>query len=371
MNLGNVFANRIEWIQWYEYTGVYGGSFWIIIVNGLLFSIFKNIHRKQVRPIIYTSSYGIAILVLPFLFSYYLFSKEIPNDNKLSIAVLQPNIDSYHEKFDGLSDMQQSKKIVTQLINSQNSVDIYLLPETAIPKNFNIGKKPYPASIDYLLSWSKAKESSIIGGFYTHDSVNYNSALYIKNGEILGSRNKIKLLAFAESIPFEFIGKWIGKYIEQKGGISQSFGRDKKAKPFQISTHTSVGTLICFESVFPDIAAEIIRNNAQFLLIITNDDWWGNSAGYRQHFAFAKLRAIENRRAIARSANTGISGFINAKGETIKISTYKTAAVLSNTIFSPNKVSFFSIYEPTIRYLLIAISVTLFAISRIIRQAKD
>ena len=76
--------------------------------------------------------------------------------------------------------------------------------------------------------------------------------------------------------------------------------------------------MICYESIYGAYVSQYVRNGAQFLCVITNDGWWGDTPGYRQHFSYARLRAVENRRSIARSANTGISGFIDPRGDVMQ-----------------------------------------------------
>ncbi len=124
--------------------------------------------------------------------------------------------------------------------------------------------------------------------------------------------------------------------------------------------NTKIGTLICFESIFPDIISEMVRDGAQFLIVITNDDWWGNTPGYRQHFAFARIHAIESRRPIARSANTGISGFIDANGMVLQKSEYKEKTIMTETLISPLYETFFSYNEVGIRLFILIISGLIF-----------
>ena len=97
-----------------------------------------------------------------------------------------------------------------------------------------------------------------------------------------------------------------------------------------------VGPIICYESIYGSFVTEYIRKGADFLAIITNDAWWGNTAGHRQLLSYSRLRAIENRRSIVRSANTGISAIINRKGELINYLPYNHEGLLRG-YFSPAK----------------------------------
>lgn len=362
MNLGNVFANNIEWIQWYEYTGIYGGSFWIILCNGLVYRLIKSIFQQQY---IKSSTYFISVLLLislPLSLSHYLLDKYNPPDQSIKITVVQPNIDTYTEKFTGMTPLAQSEKIIHQL-NKQNTAKLIVLPETAIPENFNIDIIPFPESIQKLLSFSKENRRSIIGGFYTKDKWTYNSALFIDEGEIQQMRHKQKLLPFGESMPFDWFYTVFQKQIEKDGGNTIGFGKDKEARIFDIDQDGEIGALICFESVFPDITSEMVRKGAQILLVLTNDDWWRKTPGHQQHFAYSRLRAIENRRYIVRSANTGISGFIDSKGHVLKSSSYKTVDILSMKCQLYAKMTFFSRQEVKIRFFILFFALFFFSIS--------
>lgn len=355
MNLGNVFANKPEWIQWYEYTGIYGGGVWIIITNGLIYRLLKSLINLQYykASIAFTST--LLLISLPLLLSYHLTNQIIPSTQSIEISVLQPNIDTYTEKFNALTPLAQTKKIIRQL-NNQNTAQLIVLPETAIPENFDIRENPYPKSISQLINWTKDNHKQIIGGFYCKDSLNYNSALFLEEGEIISARHKQKLLPFGESMPFDWFYKVFQDQIEKDGGNTIGFGRDREARVFELEPSSQIGTLICFESAFPDITSEMVKKGAQILLVITNDDWWHDTPGYRQHFAYSRLRAIENRRYIARSANTGISGFINDKGEILQSSTYKETAILSQKCQLFSKITFFSQHEAKIRYFILSMS---------------
>jgi len=365
MSLGNVFANKIEWIQWYEYTGVYGGSIWIIIINGLLYRVLKTVQSQQVKSVAKSIIIAAAMLFIPILLSYSILKPPLASSPGLEISILQPNIDTYLEKFDKYSPEEQSRMIIDQL-NAGKTNQLLLLPETVIPQYFNATKRPYPESIQHLLNWSKQHHKDIIGGFNTKDSMySYNSALMIEEGSILQHRNKIKLLPFGEKMPFAWIYHVFKDQISRDGGNLFEYGMDNEAQVFQLDKFDTakLGVLICFESVFPDLNCEMVQKGAQCLLFITNDDWWKDSAGHRQHFAYARLRAIENRRYIVRSANTGISGFIDDYGRVIEQTKYKEQTMISQSIPLNKELTFFSKYERLFRYLYTLMAFILFGLS--------
>jgi len=370
MSLGNVFANNTDWVQWYEYFGIYGGAFWVIIANGIIFRMLLKLKSKKIKLIIASSILVLLFLFIPIFFSQFLLRKEYPIKSELTIAVVQPNFDTYTEKFSGLSPLQQSEKMMDMLDGVDSSIDLCILPETAIPENIYEPANEYPPSIELVLEKSKHCNYAILASYYSYDSLNsYNTAALIQNGRILQTRHKSKLVPFAESMPFQFISKGLKSIIQKEGGTGSTFGRDEFAKAFQMNKpiKSRLGTLICFESVFPDIIAEMVRDGAEFLVIITNDDWWFDTPGHRQHFAFARLHAIENRRSIARSANTGISGFIDPWGRVMHHSNYKEKTILYHTQTSPNYMTFFTQNEYRIRIFILIISAGIF-ISSILKR---
>ena len=108
------------------------------------------------------------------------------------------------------------------------------------------------------------------------------------------------------------------------------------------------------------------------MFITTNDGWWGNTAGHRQHFIYARLRAIETRRSIARSANTGISAFINQRGDILQESNYWEPAVLKDSINANDKITYYTQQGDYIARIAAFISVMLLliAISMALRNRK-
>ncbi len=373
MNLGHVFANHIQWIQWYAYTGVYGGVFWVIVANGLIFRVIFKLKlsdqkaslKKQAASLFALSA---IIIFSPIFLSQYLMNQNLDYSKTLNVLLVQPNVNTYAEKFNGLSTFQQSEHIIEMLENTDTNT-IVILPETAIPEFFKLDSI-YPKSIDTLLEFSKEKNLKILGGFSTKDqNYSYNSACYIEDGKIKESRNKIKLLAFAEKIPFGYISEYWSHMIHKQGGIASSYGVDSEAKIFSLAKQTKLGTLICFESVFSDITAEMSRKGAQAFIIITNDDWWENSPGHRQHFAYARIKAIENRKYIARAANTGISGVIDPFGNILYASNYRKTLAIPSEIQLNSTLTFFSANERTIRYSIVIFAIFL-ALASCFKRSK-
>jgi apolipoprotein N-acyltransferase len=129
------------------------------------------------------------------------------------------------------------------------------------------------------------------------------------------------------------------------GGTVGTLGTSPKREVFCSQYGTPpFSPVICYESIYGDFVGGFVRNGAQILCIITNDGWWGNTPGHRQHARYAKLRAIETRRDVARCANTGISCFINQRGDVSQATPYWEEAVISQTVKANDAITFYVKY---------------------------
>ena len=143
------------------------------------------------------------------------------------------------------------------------------------------------------------------------------------------------------------------------GGITGSLGTQKDRSVFFSKDKIGAAPVICYESIFGEFVGEYIKNGADFIFIITNDGWWGNTPGHRQHLEYARLRAIETRRSIARAANTGISGFIDQKGQMIVQNKYWIEDAINRKIKSNKALTFYVIYGDYLGRIAFGISIVL------------
>jgi apolipoprotein N-acyltransferase len=161
----------------------------------------------------------------------------------------------------------------------------------------------------------------------------YNTAFQLNNQENIQIYHKSKLMVGVEKMPFPSILKYFEKFARDLGGTVGSLGIDDDRLVFyNTDSSFKVAPVICYESVFGEFTTGYIKNGANFIAIITNDGWWGDTPGYKQHLIYGALRAIETRRSIARSANTGTSCFINIKGEISQPTNWWEEAVIQQTI---------------------------------------
>jgi apolipoprotein N-acyltransferase len=141
------------------------------------------------------------------------------------------------------------------------------------------------------------------------------------------------------------------KFVINLGGTSGGLGKDKEPSNFTDVNKVQYAPVICYESVFGEYVTDYVKKGANVICIITNDAWWGNTAGYKQHFEYAKLRAIENRRYVARSANTGISGFIDDEGKTIQKTKWNEEIAINGKVKVNYEITFYTKYGDCIAYM--------------------
>lgn len=372
LTIGNGFASYSEWVQWYEYTGVLGGSVWVLMINILLFELFQGFSEKSRSYSFKKALIPVCLILLPILISYSIYYSYEEKNDPVRVAVIQPNIDPYNEKFSNGSQAAQFAKMM-RLAQSQASAetDYIAFPETALPDGlWDIEKDSLPEFLEMRSFLSKTKTKIIVGATYLEMfqgipreelpfSVSrygksgdmfyddYNAAFQVDTSTLIPVYKKSKLVPGPESYPLpEWTKPFQESMFKEIGGMMGNLGTQKERSVFIAPDKPSMSAapIICYESIYGEFVTEYVQKGATVLFIITNDGWWGNTAGHRQHFQYARLRAIETRRSIARSANTGISGFINQRGDVIQQTPYDVEAAISETINANSDLTFYTKY---------------------------
>ncbi len=365
LSFGDVFSIRINWVQWYEYTGVLGGTIWVLIGNILGFKLLNKLRKnKAIKKNILDVGIFAGVLIVPIFLSFIILYNlpESSNDIGYNVVVVQPNIDPYNEKFDPNSTVDSQIEKVFSLANQQvnEQTDLVVCPETAISQGF-IERELKAYSFYELLSsqLKKWKHTDLLIGASTYSIFqkkhsrasikipndegyyeSYNSSLYLSRKNKASFIHKSKLVLGVEKVPFSQYLPFLEEYSINNGGTTGTLGIEAYPKIYK--RKMNVAPIICYESIYGEFVAEQAKQGAEFLCIMTNDGWWGNTPGHKQHFSFAKLRAVENRRWVARSANTGISGFIDDKGRVIQESKWWTEDVLEQKIVPSKKITFYA-----------------------------
>jgi len=384
LNLGNGFASYYKWVQWYEYTGTIGGTAWVLIANIFLYqSIAPAVQKHSQKghrsvlpshplPLLPSSSLprylAISLLLVlwigaPIIFSYSIYRNYKETPRPVRFVVVQPNLDPYTEEYTvpPAEVISRIMKLAGPVLT--DSTNFLVAPESAIQESMWENNLSGFSSIRMLRGINKKYPglNMLIGGstFYqfrpdeplprtarkftdTDGHYNaYNAAILFNNRDSLQLYHKSKLTPGVEILP-SFKGfNWLEKYAIDLGGTVGSLGMDSIRKVFTTVNTVRVGPAICYESIFGEFFGRFVHNGAEIMIIITNDGWWGNTAGHRQHFDFAHLRAIETRRCIARSANTGISAFIDQRGDAHRQTKYWVPAVITGTLNANNRITFY------------------------------
>ena len=196
----------------------------------------------------------------------------------------------------------------------------------------------------------------------------YNAAVQLDNTGATQTYIKSKLVVGVENFPFkETLEPILGNIMIDLGGTVLSRATQEERGVFSSMDHAkNAAPIICYESVYGEFVTDYVKNGANFLSIITNDAWWDRTQGHQQHLSYARLRAIETRKSIARSANTGISALINEKGEILKTLDYGTKGVLKGSITINNTKTLYTKYGDFIARIatLLAGFILLFSIAR-------
>ncbi len=366
--LGNGFSHNTEIIQWYEYTGALGGSLWVILSNLLILNTINSFSFDSNRRIkIYNLIGTGAILFIPILFSIWIYTHYCETQNPKEVVVVQPNIDPYKEKFSGMSNEQQLQ-IFLDIVDSlmTDSTKFVIGPETAIPEGIWEGEvdnyliinkiqtfiKNHP-NINVVLGatsyklYTIPKEITPTARPYGDEVDNlyydaFNTALMLNINDPITFYHKSVLVIGVEKIPYPALFKPLEKFAIDLGGTTGSLGTQNERTVFKsYPDKTGIAPIICYESIYGEFVSGFIRNGAELIFVITNDGWWEDTPGYKQHLSFARLRAIETRRDIARSANTGISAIINQRGDILKKTAWWTRTGFRAIVNTNKKITFY------------------------------
>lgn len=375
--LGNSFARTTWAIQWYEITGALGGSLWIWACNlgifGLLVSIsdgsifYWNWKAKT------TAMTGIVLLFAGPLAASGIIGKDykdsMESPDQLPVVIVQPNIDPYN-KFQAMTQDQQNALLESHIVSalkdrradSITSPLLVVAPETFTSdivcgdyprsrtwRRFTSLLQEYPgvnmlfgaSSYDYLYQEERPSYTArnLRDGLWVES---HNSALMIDGTSRTDIFHKSKLVVAVEHTPYprifcpidDLLGGVMGRCVGQEEiNILNVKGIDGQNIP--------IGCAVCYESVYGEYYTDYVRKGARAMTIITNDAWWGDTPGYRQHLSYASLRAIETRRAIARCANTGISAIIAPSGEILQPTPWWEPAVIESSIPLRDDITFY------------------------------
>ena len=328
--LGHTQYLNLEAIQVADLVGAYGTSFLIVLSSALIYGLIleRNLKRwKLETPLV------LLTLALALGYGYYRTSDSQTSQGTVKVAIVQGNIDqsikwnpAYQEKT-----IQIYRNLTLQ--SRPFGPDLVVWPETAVPLFFQDGE---PLARSVLATAREVGAYMIFGSpAYRRDrgSVAFFNRAYLisPSAEVLGSYDKVHLVPFGEYVPMKRFLPFVQRLVVSAG----DFLPGEKIAPLKFPK-ASAGVLICFESIFPELARAMTKKGATLLVNLTNDAWYGMSSAPFQHFSMAVFRAVENRRPVVRAANTGISAFILPSGKIVEQSDLFTEALLTREIPLPD-----------------------------------
>lgn len=374
--LGNSFARTTWAIQWYEFTGALGGSLWIWLCNLSLFGVMVSISDGRVfgwniKARAAALTWLIVLFAAPLIVSGIIgkkYADAMESPEQLPVVIIQPNIDPYN-KFQAMTQAQQNGILLSQAekaLGERRSVSaagplLVVAPETftndIICGNYQ-RSRTWKGFVSFLKDYPGV---NLLFGASSYDYINapeapshtarnvgedlwieaHNSALMVDGTSRTEIFHKSKLVVAVEMTPYpaifckidDLLGGVMGRCIGQDE-ISLLHVKDGAAE-------IPVGCAVCYESVYGEYFTDYVRKGAKAMTIITNDAWWGDTPGYRQHLSYASLRAIETRRAIARCANTGISAIITPAGKIVQPTPWWEPAVIEGSLPLRDNITFY------------------------------
>jgi apolipoprotein N-acyltransferase len=371
-------------VQWYEYTGTLGGSALILLVNVWVYravllwrtgvdrldeggfelpgskagegTVVPFWKRSRLKPLL-TAALCVVFMGLISWLVGIAASRNTNNGKAYWVAAIQPNYDTYEEKFvldpmQMVREMQATTDSAKRALSSRKqALNCVLWPETSLVSSINVDYMSSDQQVSYLQGmrlhdsvktdylmgvnmvqwypWSGKgkpkvvmpdKSERVVAAARQSNDPEYwytlhNSALWL--GDTMSYYHKSKLVPGTEQLPFVSTLPFLESLAISLDENSASGTLGKSDRAMALGEGVKAAPVICYESIYGDYVSDYVGDGAQWLAVVTNDAWWRNTAGHKQHFSYAKLRAIEQRKWVGRAANTGISGFINPKGESV------------------------------------------------------
>jgi apolipoprotein N-acyltransferase len=354
---------RLHLIQISDIVGVYGVSGLIALANAALFLATLVVCRKtwRGRPVTGRLAIGglaAAAVLVGVTWGYgQLRIREIDRlasaAPQARVAVVQGNIEQSEKWEPAFQAATIEKYIRLSLSTRPQQPELVVWPESAAPFYFLEEGPPTRMLLDgivengtYFLIGAPAFEMKGRAAEY------FNRAYLIgPGGKVLGAYDKAHLVPYGEFTPFKEYLPFLGKIVEHVG----DFTAGVKGKTLDWRGR-KLGVQICYEIIFPELSRLSTKNGAALLVNMTNDAWYGTSAGPYQHFSMVVLRAVENRRALARAANTGISGFIDPVGRVIDSTALMQEAAVTRALPMLDTLTIYTRFGDVFAFLCLCLS---------------
>ncbi len=391
ISLSNGLPYLNSYIQIADVIGSYGLTVLIIYTNIFAYKLLVNFELKGKCDCKFLLLFLIFLLA-PIIYGQIKINSYEPTNSKIKVGLIQPNLNPNKKWEVGNLDEQIDNYFDLSYQASEQNVDLIIWPETALPvylmtEQYSREAKRIQDYVDrfrvpiltgmphanFYFDATKApaeakpvKNSDIL---YT----SYNSILFFSPDKEVEQYGKIKLVPFGEKVPLVDAFPVLGKWIKWNVGIS-SWNTGTDTVVFEGTSYISeeqykVGGVICIEAIYPDFIAAFVNKGAEFIAVVTNDSWYGNSSGPYQHKEMQVLRAVENRRSLVRAANGGISCIINPLGITTESTEMFSKGILVGDVELRNEKTFFTENPILFPKIAIFISVLVF-MNFIVRKFK-
>ncbi len=392
----NTMAIFPQIIQFIDITGYYGITFWVILVNALIFeTVLAFINKSGWMKYAVTSA---LILILPISYSLYRWNT-LTYKEDLEISLIQPNIplEKKLRKGNEVEIMDKVMSLTTEAIKERS--DLIIWPETSFSfRLFHwIDKESEPSLPKVSKLASQSKIPILVGAEYfrvktKRDFKMYNAALLVDAyGHVKDYYGKFYLVPFTEALPIRFIS-WVNRFLKIKFlDHIKSFSPGEKLTIFKIDKKTKMidgqeikagqerkddtgrgekkfGVLVCYEGLFPELSRQFRENGVDFLVCITNDAWFGRTRIPHWHATALRLRAMENRVSIARCANTGVSCFFDPTGRMYKNTEIFKEAIVTGSISTETSPTFYTRYGDFIIYISYPVILLLLFLALLFRK---
>lgn len=373
LNLGNGFAEWPSLVQWYEYTGTFGGSLWVWLVNIAAFRLWTAYRAGEPWR---GFSGRVALLVLvPMAYSVFSYLTYDEKGAQIEVVAVQPNYEPHYEKFSVPEEIQLERFIELSLSKLDTTVDYLVFPESSFGYVEENEINEYPSILRLREALAGYPGLNVVTGLNAYhdfgpgeplskaarerrrgsqviqyEALNSSAQFTIGNNEVYTYR-KSKLVPGPEAFPFQSVLFFMKPLVEKLDGTTAGLGTQPLRTVFP-GAQARVGSAICYESIFGEYFNGYIRprrpdtgpSGAQAVFIITNDGWWDDTPGHRQHLHFASLRAIETRRSLVRSANTGVSAFVNQRGDISQALAYNQTGAIRASMTLNDELTFYVIW---------------------------
>jgi apolipoprotein N-acyltransferase len=360
-------ANNTWLIQFADTFGMWGVGFWVVLMNSLIVLL---IHKKLIINYLYLFFW----LIIPLIYSFYVFvlnpRSALGSDNRKSkVSIIQTNLDSYSK------DSLLAQKTFNQIVLLSDSAvrttkpDLIVLPEAAISVPLFQDKNLFDFTRKAITAW----QTSVAIGYVeypdsTKKHVFRNNALVFTPqlamfwDSLKIKPSDVKVYQKQYGLPFVELTPYFEDTPTARGTAMQ---RGNEPYTFDYTNFNgdkfSVALTICWEQMYPHKMAELVNQNTEFIALMNNDSWFGTTSGAKQLLSFTRMRAIENRRTIARCSNGGISCFIDPYGRVYGELPWFTANISTQEVLCVSKKSFYT-QHPNFFLILVGITFLLFII---------